>query len=120
VIFGAAETSIEGPQDFGSEFVMNYRLRTQFKITAISAHEACRYVWDLQRELTDRSWILRPQVQWDDAQQAVLVTFESPVENDAPAEPPILIQARQLKDCMRGCARSAPPFDLEDFLIVDG
>ena len=98
---------------------MNYRLRTQFKITAISANEACRYVWDLQRELTDRSWILSPRVEWNDARQAVFVTFETPVENDSPPEPPILIQARQLRDCLRGCALPMPPFDLEDSLIVD-
>lgn len=96
-----------------------HHLRSEFQIFGLDPRLAYESVRNLTSEMGGCSWILNPSVQWDESAQTVRVTFESVVENDSPVEPPILLQKRQLEDCLFACTESVPLCRLEDSFVVE-
>lgn len=96
-----------------------HHLRSEFQIFGLDPRLAYESVRNLTSEMGDRSWILNPSVQWDESAQTVRVTFESVVENDSPVEPPVLLQQRQLEECLFACTESVPLYEIEDSFVVE-
>jgi hypothetical protein len=52
-------------------------VRTKISVKGFSSADIAACLQDLQAELRERSWLINPQLAWDEAQSLLLITVET-------------------------------------------
>lgn len=89
------------------------RFRSRFSVAGLSPSDGARSAAEVRKEFADRAWNRNPVVEWDHARRLLTVEFEFDIAETESREPVVLVQYRELSDCLRRCRSLRPPISIE-------
>lgn len=100
---------------------MPFSLRSRFCLSGDFSADVASRAASLRRELEDRPWMLRPEVAWDALRVRVTVEFGSELPGPELREMLVLVQTREVRDCLSRTrtSRAQVTIEVEDSWIEE-